>query len=252
LRERGLAKDTLLAVVSDHGEFFGEHGFYLHKNALFLEGIHVPLLLVWPGHLPPGVRVASPVSIACLPATVMSLLPGRDKMKFPGTSLVPLWNGSERADEEPLILSELVASTPSPEGGAPARRESLLNSNWHFLYTRGEAPQLFDWKSDPREQHNLAETQEGRPVVAGMMRCVQNRFSQIREPGCGLPAAQVAPPPADRLLAGESPSTRGAGERRPQSELIGRRAPREAHADVPLQQTVPLAQLDPEDGKRNQ
>jgi len=252
LKERGLAENTLLAVVSDHGEFFGEHGFYLHKNALFLEGIHVPLLLVWPGHVPSGVRVANPVSIAYLPATLMSLLPGRDRMEFPGPSLEPLWRGSESTDEEPLILSELVANTPSPEGGAPGRRESLLNSRWHFLYARGEAPQLFEWKNDPREEHNLAETRQGRGVVAGLMRCVQDHFSRIREPGCGLTAAQLNSPADDRLRPSPAPSAAGAAEDPLRSGPAGHRAARGALARVPLPEPVRPAQSDRDEGSGSQ
>lgn len=191
LKDGGLANNTLLVVVSDHGEFFGEHGLYLHKNALFMEGIHVPLLLSWPGHLPAGVRVPNPVSIAALPATVMTLLPGQDHIQFPGPPLNSLWYDSAGAGDEPLILSELVASTPAAKGPDATRSESLLNSRWHFLYTRGATPQLFDWKQDPLEQRNLAETSEGRPVVAEMMHCFEGHFSGIRSPGCGIMAAKL-------------------------------------------------------------
>ena len=216
LGKRGLAENTLLVVVSDHGEFFGEHGLYLHKNALFIEGIHVPMLLVWPGHLPGGVRVTAPVSIASLPATVMTLLPGRDKTEFPGSSLVPLWTGSSALNQGELILSELVATTPPPEGGEPLRTESLLNSRWHFIYTSGRAPQLFRWREDPAEQHNLAETKQGQEVVSGMMSCLQGHFSRIRQPGCGLASAQLDPllgspvhtrPATEAESAGESLAT---------------------------------------------
>ena len=211
LGERGPAEDTLVAVVSDHGEFFGEHGLFLHKNALFLEGIRVPLLLAWPGHLPPGVRVASPVSIASLPATLMALLPGQDRMKFPGPSLEPLWNGSEVTDGEPLILSELVAKASPPNGnGDVLRTESLVSSHWHFIYTRGKAPQLFEWQMDPREQHNLAETKQGRQVVEGMMQCLQDQFSRIRQPGCGITAAKLNPPAGSPHLASRTPAAVGA------------------------------------------
>jgi len=212
LEERGLADNTLLVVVSDHGEFFGEHGLYLHKNALFMEGIHVPLLFVWPGHVPAGVRVANPVSIARLPATVMTLLPGQDRIKFPGPSLEPLWSGSGRTEEGQLILAELVSNSSSTEVANPKRSVSLLNSRWHFLYTRGETPQLFDWKQDPREQHNLADTDQGRKVVAAIMGCVQDHFTQIRRPGCGLTAAQLNPPTGDRLGASRAPAAERAGE----------------------------------------
>jgi len=194
LKERGLSDNLLLIVVADHGEFFGEHGYFLHKNVLYLPGIRVPLVMSWPGHLPAGVRVSEPVSITRLPATILSLVPGRNTVEFPGASLEPLWTGAKQTAGEPLILSEIVADRPPPEGGPPKRTESLLNSRWHFIYTRGKNPQLYDWTKDPQEAANLAETEEGRAVVAGMMRCMQDHFALIRQPDCGLPAAELNPP----------------------------------------------------------
>jgi hypothetical protein len=44
LTERGLLKDTLLVVVGDHGEAFGEHGVYAHNSSLYFEETTVPLL----------------------------------------------------------------------------------------------------------------------------------------------------------------------------------------------------------------
>lgn len=198
LEKRGLAQDTLLVVVSDHGEFFGEHGLYLHKNALYLQGIHVPLLLVWPGHLPPGVRVAAPVSIANVAATILNLLPGTGRMEFPGPSLAPLWSGSGTADDGELILSELVANIPPPSGGEPPRTESLLNTRWHFIYTRGEGPQLYEWKEDPGENHNLAGTPAGQRVVSAMLSCLDAHLSRIRQPECGFTAGELGEESASR------------------------------------------------------
>jgi len=186
LRGRQLSDNTIVVVVSDHGEFFGEHGLFMHRNALFIEGIRVPLLISWPGHLPEGVRVPTPVSIASLPATLMQMLPRPGGIEFPGTSLAGLWNGNTPQAESPFLLSELVSRAPSSSGGAPPRMESLLSSRWHLLFTRGEQPQLFDWRADPREQRNLAQSPEGRQVTARMMSCLNDHLSLIRHADCGL------------------------------------------------------------------
>jgi arylsulfatase A-like enzyme len=49
LRERGMFDDTLIIVTSDHGEEFGEHGFFGHKQ-VYHETLSVPLIV----HLPKG------------------------------------------------------------------------------------------------------------------------------------------------------------------------------------------------------
>jgi arylsulfatase A-like enzyme len=45
LEERGLADTTLVVVIGDHGEAFGQHGSYVHKTA-YEEDLHVPCVLI--------------------------------------------------------------------------------------------------------------------------------------------------------------------------------------------------------------
>lgn len=46
LEQRGLSDDTLLVIVGDHGEAFGQHGQRVHATHIYEENIHVPLMLV--------------------------------------------------------------------------------------------------------------------------------------------------------------------------------------------------------------
>ena len=52
LRTQGLFDGTVIAVMADHGEAFGEHGETHHGIFLYDETIHVPLLLKLPGPTP--------------------------------------------------------------------------------------------------------------------------------------------------------------------------------------------------------
>jgi len=206
LRNLHLDDNTLVVVVADHGEFFGEHGLYMHRNALFLEGIRVPMLILWPGHLPGGVRVSAPVSIASLPATLMELMPRPGQTAFPGVSLSAHWKQAASDDGDPFILSELLSRNPSAPGGVRQRTESLLTSRWHFLFTGDQEPQLFDWRADPREQHDLSKSPQGRQITAQMMSCLSDHISLIRTPDCGLSTAESADlretsPPSDSTNA---------------------------------------------------
>ena len=45
LAAQGLLHDTLVVLVGDHGESFGEHGSFAHNNSLFEEEVTVPLVL---------------------------------------------------------------------------------------------------------------------------------------------------------------------------------------------------------------
>ncbi len=202
LKAGGLADNTLVAIVADHGEFFGEHGLYTHCNALYLEGIRVPLLVYWPGHVPAGVRISEPVSTAWLPATVMTLVAGRDGGGFPGPSLTDFWSGKTAAEGGGLILSELVPRRAGPEGSPHEPMESLLDARWHFILTAGVRARLFEWRIDPKEQNDLAQTPDGRRVVAGLMQCLPDRSTGTRRAGCSLSISQPDAPARQPMSGG--------------------------------------------------
>lgn len=68
LRERELLDESLLIVTADHGDAFGEHGYYGHPRYLHDELTHVPLLV-----RPPGGRadhIKTPVSTLDIVATI--------------------------------------------------------------------------------------------------------------------------------------------------------------------------------------
>ena len=48
LDDLGLADETVVAVVGDHGEGFGEHGLRQHDNTIYDEGVQVPLIIYDP------------------------------------------------------------------------------------------------------------------------------------------------------------------------------------------------------------
>ena len=52
LEERGLAEDTLVVILSDHGEAIGEHDLIGHGHVLYREGLGIPLILRLPGQEP--------------------------------------------------------------------------------------------------------------------------------------------------------------------------------------------------------
>jgi arylsulfatase len=69
LRDRAIYDDCLLVVTADHGDAFGEHGYYEHPRYLHDELTHVPLLVRPPGGAA-GEEVTTPVSTLSVAATI--------------------------------------------------------------------------------------------------------------------------------------------------------------------------------------
>ncbi|HEV2245374.1 MAG TPA: sulfatase, partial [Terriglobia bacterium] len=83
-------RNTIVIITSDHGEEFGEQGFYSHGYNLYREAVHVPLIIAGPG-VPKDVRVSHLVRTRDLFSTVLDLA-GGGKTRFTRDSLARFWD----------------------------------------------------------------------------------------------------------------------------------------------------------------
>ncbi len=103
LDARGLAENTLVAVVSDHGEEFFEHGGKVHRFTLFDEQLRVPWILRLPGRLPAGGRVGMQVRLIDVLPTLLDLLGQPRTQPSMGRSLVGVARGAEPERDLPAL-----------------------------------------------------------------------------------------------------------------------------------------------------
>jgi arylsulfatase A-like enzyme len=90
LDRRGLLDETVIALTSDHGTEFFDHGLKGHRRTLYDEVLHTPLILRYPRSIPAGRRVSALSRGIDLGATLLELagLPFPDDIM--GQSLMPL------------------------------------------------------------------------------------------------------------------------------------------------------------------
>jgi len=175
LKYRGVTRDTLVIITSDHGESLGQHAMQFHGIALYREQIHVPLLLWYPNKVPAGLIVPRPVSNAAIAATIMDFVAGPGQTSFPGRGLKTLWIGTDTAPYWPYPLSELAKNEIVIDPDRQARNveptamdadmKSLVTPHWHLIVHEIQGAQLYDWTSDPGETRNLIDTPEGRSAA---------------------------------------------------------------------------------------
>jgi len=145
--------DTLVLITADHGEILDEQlGFYDH-HGLYEGNVHVPLILFAPGVLPAGKRVPGFVQNIDFLPTICELAGIEDEFKLEGKSLLPSINGERDGNYDEVYLSEATWEV----------KRGLINDNYKFIQAYELDPhnrpmqELFDLKSDPTEQINLAE-----------------------------------------------------------------------------------------------
>ncbi|MGH7541139.1 MAG: sulfatase family protein, partial [Gemmatimonadota bacterium] len=155
LEARGRLDRTVLVVTSDHGEEFGEHGVYDHGNSLYLESLHVPLVIRYPARLPAGRRVAGPIPLRRLAATLADLAGFDAADRLPGKSLASAWDGPPEAAP---VLSEVSHAPGLPDWFPVSRGDmrSVIHGDWHYILRGDGVEELFDTAVDPGERANLA------------------------------------------------------------------------------------------------
>jgi arylsulfatase A-like enzyme len=181
LQRRGRLDQTLVVIVADHGEALADHGFYIHGHSLYLDQIHVPLIVRWPGRVPAGLRVAEPVSTTDIATTILGLT-GAASQSLPGASLARFWQGAAAA---PGHDSRTILSQVGHRDGVPPAWpigngwvRSLISGDWHYLERQRGEVELYRLSDDPLEQNNLADTPEGRSVRSTLHLKLQKATSQ--------------------------------------------------------------------------
>jgi len=146
LADRGLLEDTLVILLSDHGEELFEHGKWLHTQ-LYDESVRVPLLFRMPGRGPglaPEER-EEVVSLVDVMPTVLELCGIGARGPLQGESLVPLLDGAgDRRHSHVLFEWEGLG---------------LRTREWKLL-TRADGDRLYGLRADPEERTNLVAAPE--------------------------------------------------------------------------------------------
>jgi arylsulfatase A-like enzyme len=163
LERRGVLDETVVIITSDHGEQFGAaHGLGGHGNSLYMQLVHVPLVMIHPG-LPGGLRIEGPVALRDLAATVLDLADVSDGTLLPGLSLARLWSEEGAVGPvEPVLSTVTPTFRPKPvERNARGELRSLVLERFHYILNPDGTEELFDFREDPREERNLVARDEG-------------------------------------------------------------------------------------------
>lgn len=157
LDARGIAEDTMVVFLSDHGDMLGEHGYFCgfkpqpHRSAM-----QVPLIVRWPGRVEAGSRIGGLVDVG--PDTAVTLLGCAGAEPFSaahGISFLPLLDGA--ADE---VRSAVMYQTFRMDDGVrgeftPVPERGIRTKDWLYVRQPARRRLLFDEASDPNELNNL-------------------------------------------------------------------------------------------------
>ena len=150
LRSNGLYDKSLIVVVADHGEAFGEHGEWSHGLFLYDETIHVPLVIKLPASARQQIR--SRVGLVDIAPTLLQEVGIAVPAAMQGQSLLELIKSkSDVADRSEYAETDY----PHRAFGWSSLRAWRAGK---YLYIDAPQRELYDQPKDPEAAHNLASS----------------------------------------------------------------------------------------------
>jgi len=179
LDDLGVADNTLVIFLSDHGDMLGEHG-RMYKGVMYEGSARVPFMVRWPGVTSPRIEdklishadvVPTLLRAAGLPVSALGRsLPGRD--------LAPLLRGEldDTAWNDRSIYAEYFSRWPYTHLMLRRGPFKLIRS-----HNRGKVrQQLYHVEEDPWEMHDLADDPGHARVLREMAQELDERWEQQR------------------------------------------------------------------------
>lgn len=186
LKSKHLYDNSVIALVSDHGESLGEHGEEEHGFFLYDATVRVPLIIKPPTRnaIRPS-RVGVPVETAAIAPTLVSLAGVHDAIEKQFQAKALPREAAATPNSSQIAYSETFYPFSS-FGWSPLH--ALQTSRFH--YVDAPQPELYDVTADPGETRNLAPQQPA--IVATFKEKLKTRLEtkpfHVQAVGHGLNA----------------------------------------------------------------
>ncbi len=198
LKTAGLYQDSLIAMMADHGEAFGEHGERTHGIFLYDETIHVPLVIKLPSIAGPrGKQVPkhmpttdTRVGLVDVAPTILQIAGIAIPPEMQGQSLVSALQ-SEKVNERPIY-----SETDYPHRAFKWSSLRALRTE-KYLAIEAPKPELYDQTADPKTLKNLAPSS---PAVTDTLLAQVEKFREQTAADLAV-AAKLDPDQAEKLRA---------------------------------------------------
>jgi arylsulfatase A-like enzyme/Flp pilus assembly protein TadD len=151
LQETGALEQTLIVLVGDHGEAFGEHGEFGHQIFCYQENLRIPLILYANDQSKNGWKMKQQTNLVDVMPTILDILGIPIPSSIQGESLLPLIR-DDRTENEGKRDIYFESRFPYENMGCAAI-SGLLHGRFKWI----DLPksELYDVVNDPKEKSNL-------------------------------------------------------------------------------------------------
>jgi arylsulfatase A-like enzyme len=155
LRECGHEEDTLVILLSDHGELHYRHDIFFDHHGLYDGNIRCPLIARWPGVVPPGTRRDAFSQHVDIAPTILAALGLETPPETEGQSLLPVLADAGTKPRDFVVSQECTWQAKWALRTDTHKLILARRPDFHHMPPR----ELYDLRSDPEELNNLVEEQ---------------------------------------------------------------------------------------------
>lgn len=166
--EKGLNKNSLWIITSDHGEALGQHYWLWHGKTLYQEAIHVPLIFFFSQGIIPPSKIESVSEISAIFPTLLDILDIRLlrdlEKEIKAVSLFDeMKNEFDLMNKYAFSERQFYEERNYPEDTPLWKRRfeegdkySVQTKKFKYIYNTVLGEELYDLQSDPFETNNIA------------------------------------------------------------------------------------------------
>jgi arylsulfatase A-like enzyme len=161
VQENGLADNTMLVFVSDHGDNLGSHHLF-NKDCLFEESIRIPLIMQWMGQIAPRVNHEHIAQIIDIAPTILAMCGVEPPATMQGRDLSEIVSGDTVVLPDNWAFIEIDPSQFGQPGigiRTPRYLYGMSLKNDERTIDNDEA-WFYDLQIDHLQQNNLAGVAE--------------------------------------------------------------------------------------------
>lgn len=173
LDECNLRENTLIVVLSDHGENFPLRWNKHIKRLCYDQAANVPLLFSWPGTLPQGLALKEVFSVADVAPTILDLVGAEAPADLHGMSAKRLLQGDASGWHGDIFIQNSPYRTHggAPEGVDTSMRERCVVTNdWKLILNTVRDPELYRRHQGPPDTDNLFGQPETLEITRDLAR----------------------------------------------------------------------------------
>lgn len=173
LKDNDLYENTVIIVLSDHGDLQGAHGLFCKGVGAFEEEYHIPLIIKFPYERVKG-NYEGLVTMCDIAPTLLDIVNSRPlNGEIHGSSLIPAIKGERRRRE--IALAEFFGQRYG------ITQRILWKDNRKYVFNGFDYDEYYDLQSDPFEERNLIGNEAYKDDVMELCEDMQKEILKTKD-----------------------------------------------------------------------